>query len=291
MHFWFERDEYGEVVAKVEPAFGFLQTVLEDGLALDATWAFVDGPQTADITDVAQRLEHALRAGRDVKLCAGNMSFMELRDGHVFADIDYDPPEPGRGDVLDAAEVLELLEAYRREVVAVWVERLAATGRRLLPSSARRRPAGPGLAAEPEPEAVLTVGEADAELTQRLSAERDDHNRRAVDAGRLEREFTVRIDAADGELLAGLSGWTWGSAAGIEMLWVRADQRGRGHGSRLLLAAERIAWERSCVRMNVSSFTFQTPGFFTDRGYVEVGRTEDLPLPGHAEVHFAKRLR
>lgn len=62
-------------------------------------------------------------------------------------------------------------------------------------------------------------------------------------------------------------------------------------GSRLLDAAERVARERGCERINVSSFTFQAPSFYAKHGYVETGRTEALPLAGQADVHFVKHLR
>jgi ribosomal protein S18 acetylase RimI-like enzyme len=136
----------------------------------------------------------------------------------------------------------------------------------------------------------LVTGEADAALDQRLSDELDAHNIPAAGAGQ-PRELTVRVDDEQGSLVAGLSGWTWGTAAGIGMLWVRADARRSGWGGRLVDAAEEIARERGCERMNVSSFTFQAPGFYARLGYREVGRTEALPLAGHADVHFVKQLR
>ena len=42
------------------------------------------------------------------------------------------------------------------------------------------------------------------------------------------------------------------------------------------------------VRVHVSSFTFQAPGLYLGHGYVEVGRTPDLPLAGQADVHLVK---
>lgn len=138
--------------------------------------------------------------------------------------------------------------------------------------------------------ARLTTGEGDAALDQRLSDELDVYNRLAADAGE-QREFTVKIEDQQGELVAGLSGWTWGTSAGIAMVWVREDERRGGHGSRLLAAAESVARDRGCERINVSSFTFQAPDFYARHGYTEVGRTEALPLSGQADVHFVKHLR
>jgi ribosomal protein S18 acetylase RimI-like enzyme len=58
----------------------------------------------------------------------------------------------------------------------------------------------------------------------------------------------------------------------------------------MLDAAERVARERGCRQIVVSSFTFQAPAFYERHGLVETGRTEGLPLEGHADVHLAKRL-
>lgn len=78
-----------------------------------------------------------------------------------------------------------------------------------------------------------------------------------------QREFTVKVQDDDGELVAGLSGWTWGTCAGIGMVWVRQDSRRGGWGGRMLEAAEELAMERGCRQILVSSFTFQAPAFKT----------------------------
>jgi GNAT superfamily N-acetyltransferase len=104
----------------------------------------------------------------------------------------------------------------------------------------------------------LTVAGGDPQLDERLNAELTAYNVGATGADD-ERDFTVRVADADGELVAGLSGWTWGTCAGINMVWVRADARRDGWGGRMLEAAERVAVERGCRQLLVSSFTFQAP--------------------------------
>ncbi|MFC6288583.1 GNAT family N-acetyltransferase [Nocardioides sp. GCM10027113] len=136
----------------------------------------------------------------------------------------------------------------------------------------------------------VVVGEADAALDSRLSDELDRHNFAATGHSDA-RELTVRISDASGELVAGLSGWTWGTAAGIGMVWVRDDARRGGWGGRLLAAAESEAAGRGCVQMTVSSFTFQAPDFYRRHGYVEFARTEGIPVRGEADVHFRKELQ
>jgi GNAT superfamily N-acetyltransferase len=135
----------------------------------------------------------------------------------------------------------------------------------------------------------LQVGDGDAALDSRLSDELDRHNFAATGHSDA-RELTVQVRDPAGELAAGLSGWTWGTAAGIGMVWVREDQRGTGVGARLMEAAEVEAVARGCRQMTVSSFTFQAPDFYRANGYVEFARSDGVPLAGSADVHFRKTL-
>ncbi|MGO1051240.1 GNAT family N-acetyltransferase [Crossiella sp. CA198] len=138
------------------------------------------------------------------------------------------------------------------------------------------------------PPHTLTTGPADAALEQRLTEELIAFNNTAT--GNAERtEFTVRVTGDEGDLVAGLVAWTWGALAGIDLVWVRADSREAGWGSRLVQAAEAEARRRGCDRISVSSFTFQAPGFYRRHGFVETGRTLGIP-GGHEDVHLFKRL-
>ncbi|MGY1825541.1 GNAT family N-acetyltransferase [Blastococcus sp. SYSU DS0541] len=128
------------------------------------------------------------------------------------------------------------------------------------------------------------------ELDQRLSAELDAHNAAATEGVAPARELTVQVLDASGELVAGLSGWTWGVAAGIGMTWVRAGSRGEGLGSRLLAGFEEEARARGCTHVFVTSFSFQAPGFYERHGYREIFRWEGVPTPGAADVHLRKEL-
>lgn len=135
----------------------------------------------------------------------------------------------------------------------------------------------------------LVVGELDRALSQRLGDELTEFNVRATGIGD-ERGLSVQVRDADGELLAGLSGWTWGTCAGISLVWVREDQRRSGLGGRMLAAAEAEARDRGCTQVLVSSFTFQAPAFYQRHGYVEFARTEGIPTAGSADVHMVKAL-
>jgi GNAT superfamily N-acetyltransferase len=134
----------------------------------------------------------------------------------------------------------------------------------------------------------ITVNDVDDGLADTLEARIYEFNVEAtgIDDARWLRS-ALRGD--DGGLEAGLTGWTWGGCGYLDLLWVRADLRGTGLGSRLLEAAEAEATARGCVQMVVSSHTFQAPDFYLRHGYVEYARTENYPR-GHAEVHLIKML-
>lgn len=134
------------------------------------------------------------------------------------------------------------------------------------------------------------VGEAVPALDQRLSDELDRVNAEATQGTAPARELTVQILDDDGELAAGMSGWSWGVAAGIGMTWVRQDTRGAGLGTALLDHFEAEAKARGCTHVFVTSFTFQAPGFYERHGYREIFRWQDVPVVGASDVHFRKDL-
>jgi GNAT superfamily N-acetyltransferase len=135
-----------------------------------------------------------------------------------------------------------------------------------------------------------SVGDGDPDLDKRLSDELDKVNSAATAGVDAAREITVKIVDNSGELAAGMSGWSWGVAAGIGMTWVRENTRGDGLGSRLLKEFEAEALARGCTHVFTTSFTFQAPGFYERHGYKEIFRWEGVPTPDAADVHFRKEL-
>jgi len=103
------------------------------------------------------------------------------------------------------------------------------------------------------------------------------------------RELAIFIRDTNGQVVAGLYGWTWGGCGYIDKLWVRNDLRGKGYGTRLLLAAEREAIERGCFQMLLNTHSFQAPEFYPKFGYEVYGITEDYPR-GHQLYYLKKNL-
>ncbi|HEY7984841.1 MAG TPA: GNAT family N-acetyltransferase [Ktedonobacterales bacterium] len=103
------------------------------------------------------------------------------------------------------------------------------------------------------------------------------------------RPLAVFLRGADGGVLGGLTGYTWGGCLKIAFLWLPAEQRGQGYGARLLEAAERVGRERGCRQALIDTHTFQAPDFYQRAGYTIRGEIEDAPV-GHAQVYLSKRL-
>lgn len=92
-----------------------------------------------------------------------------------------------------------------------------------------------------------------------------------------------------GEWQGGLLGMAWGGWLRVRMLWVAAHVRGRGHGGRLLRAAEAFARERGCIGATLETHSFQARPFYEAQGYEVFATLDDYPV-GHTRYFLRKRL-
>ena len=72
---------------------------------------------------------------------------------------------------------------------------------------------------------------------------------------------------AHGTVIGGAIGRTWGRCCELQQLWVHADHRRRGLGTRLVEAFERRAQERGCTVFYLETFSFQAPALYARLGY------------------------
>jgi len=101
-----------------------------------------------------------------------------------------------------------------------------------------------------------------------------------------ERRLAIFVRDKAGQIVAGLSGWTFYGWLAVDLLWVREDLRHQGFGDQLLQAAEDEAISRGCTQAQLDTFDFQVPGFYKKHGYEVFG-----VLDGYAGNHKRYYLR
>lgn len=82
------------------------------------------------------------------------------------------------------------------------------------------------------------------------------------------------VRTAEGEVIGGAVGRTWGRCVELQQLWVKPDRRGEGLGTRLVQAFEQRAIERGCRLSYLETFSFQAPDLYRSLGYEVVATIE-----------------
>ncbi len=85
------------------------------------------------------------------------------------------------------------------------------------------------------------------------------------------------IEGPNQEVLGGVVAaiyWDW---LYIDLMWMNADLRGHGYGTRLLALAEEEARRRGAKHAFLDTFSFQAPGFYEKQGYRVFGELPDFP--------------
>jgi GNAT superfamily N-acetyltransferase len=103
-----------------------------------------------------------------------------------------------------------------------------------------------------------------------------------------ETELAIFVRDA-GQVVAGISGWTWGDCCELQSLWVEPSLRGRGLATRLIAAAEAEAVARGCSQTVHFTYAFQARALYERNGYELVGRVEDFPSGTHV-LWYRKHL-
>jgi GNAT superfamily N-acetyltransferase len=133
----------------------------------------------------------------------------------------------------------------------------------------------------------IESGEGDRDLAERLATEIYAFN--AETTGLRDGRLLTLKATQDGVLVAGLSGWTWGSCGFVDALWVEVGSRRRGLGTSLMDTAEQQMALRGCRQVVLLTHSFQAPDFYARRGYARVADVPDYPA-GHAWLLFTTPL-
>ena len=103
------------------------------------------------------------------------------------------------------------------------------------------------------------------------------------------RPLAVLARDAQGRLLGGARGRSWGECAELQQLWVHDEGRRRGVGRRLMALFEAEAAGRGCRLVYLYTFSFQAPDFYRKLGYHAVLQTAGF-TGGIVKFTFHKTL-
>lgn len=107
----------------------------------------------------------------------------------------------------------------------------------------------------------------------------DEYNTKALNV------FVNEKDIVIGGLI-GLTYWNW---LYIDRLWVDAEHRGKGIGTKILETAEKEAQLRGCIGIYLNTHDFLNVEFYKRKGFKMRGELKDFPK-GHSRYLLAKIL-
>jgi GNAT superfamily N-acetyltransferase len=102
-----------------------------------------------------------------------------------------------------------------------------------------------------------------------------------------ELRFGVFVRDATGAVTGGALAVTYWDWTFVELLYLPAEARGGGVGTRLMRAVEREAVRRGCHGIWLDTASFQAPGFYRKLGFTEFARIADY-APGTTRFWFRK---
>jgi GNAT superfamily N-acetyltransferase len=126
-------------------------------------------------------------------------------------------------------------------------------------------------------ELTLTVFDTDdahrAATLRALGQHLSEHHR--WETGGEFRQLFVSLCDPGGEVCGGVLAYSHGVWLDVEFVWVAEQLRRRGHGTRMLAAAEAEARARGCRRAYLDTGASPAAGFFLARGYQTCGELAD----------------
>ena len=140
----------------------------------------------------------------------------------------------------------------------------------------------------PSPLRIAVHSPAPAGAAAVIDAGLDEYNTAAAPLSDVHPLHVVAEDA-DGMVVGGAIGRTWGQCCELQQLWVTPKLRANRIGSQLMDAFEQGARRRGCLLVYLDTFSFQAPGFYRARGYDEALRIDGF-TDGIIKFTMQKRL-
>lgn len=97
------------------------------------------------------------------------------------------------------------------------------------------------------------------------------------------------LDPESGAPVGGAVGYGAFDWVYVELLYVPAELRGQGHGTRLMQGVEDFARARNLIGIRLDTFDFQARPFYEKLGFVVFGTIDDHPRGGR-RYFLSKRL-
>lgn len=119
----------------------------------------------------------------------------------------------------------------------------------------------------PPPRPIITTHDHPPfEGTQVVDQGIGDHNDSAAPLQDVQPLASLATDA-QGQVIGGAVGRTWGQCCELMQLWVQPDHRLQGLATELMQAFEARAAERGCRVYYLETWSFQALGFYQGLGY------------------------
>ncbi|MBT2288156.1 GNAT family N-acetyltransferase [Paenibacillus albidus] len=138
----------------------------------------------------------------------------------------------------------------------------------------------------------MEIKETEYEMNQkRISALLEQHGHaRLQDIPPYERQ-TVSLAAYEhGAYAGGITGEMVWSILHVHLLAVDEAYRGHGVGALLLEQMEALAKAQGCKVSELTTMSWQAPGFYQKQGYEIFGEIQDCPLVGQTKFYLKKQL-
>lgn len=92
--------------------------------------------------------------------------------------------------------------------------------------------------------------------------------------------IAVKLNAENGDVIAGAAGRTFGDWLMINTLWVSETLRGQQVGSKILHKIEQAAQARGCNKVLLDTLNFQAMPFYEKHGYQVQWTQQGYPKTG-----------